>query len=380
MQASCLQENLNKGLTVVGKAAATRPTLPVLSHVLLVAERSQIKLAATDLEVSLICRIGAKVEEEGAITLPVRLIADLVGALENERINIVRNNGSLALRCQRNEASVNGIDADEFPILPSIEGEREMSLNPELLRTMVSRAVVAAATDEARPVLTGVLVCFDGSALTMAAADGFRMSVVTAKLPEPVPEPLTVLVPAKAMRELLRVARNEKQPIRMCVPSENAQVLFHLEGNAGAHEGVFGIDLVSQLLEGSFVNYRQIVPKSHNTRIVLDTSTFLKAAKTANIFARDGAHVIRMDVQPKKVVITGGSAEMGDTEIELDATVEGGPITVKFNATFLLEALSVMGSERVIVELSSPASPVVLRPEGDEDFTHVIMPITVQRK
>lgn len=385
MQASCLQENLNKGLSVVGRAAASRPTLPVLSHVLVAAEQSQIKLAATDLEVSLICRIGAKVEKEGAITLPVRLFTDLVGSLEHERINMGRNNGSLALTCQRNDASVKGIDAEEFPILPSIEDEREMSLDPDVLRTMISRAVVAAATDESRPILTGVLVRFEGDALTLTAADGFRMSVVTAKLPDPASEPLTILVPAKAMRELLRVAKDEEQPIRMCVPSKGAQVLFHLEGNAGTYEGVFGIDLVSQLLQGNFVDYRQIMPKSHNTQVVLNTEAFLKACKTANILVRDDAHTIRLDIHPEEgesgqVKINAHGSETGMGVIDLDATVEGGPIAVKFNVTFLIEALSVMGSEQVVVELSSPTAPVAFRPEGVEGFTHIIMPMTESRK
>jgi len=228
-----------------------------------------------------------------------------------------------------------------------------------------------------------------GQVAQLQLEDGFRLSVVTARLsssqatstPRPVSEPLSIIVPAKALRELVRVAKDEKQPIRMCIPSGRAQVLFHLEGNTGAHEGILSIDLVSQLIEGNFVNYGQIVPKSHRTRLAVDTDAFLQAVKTANIFARNEAHVIRLDAQPGegKLAISATSAEMGDTESELDAVVEGEPVEVKFNAEFLIEALSVMDTERVIIELSSNTRPAAFRPEKDEGFTHVIMPMTVRK-
>jgi len=395
MQASCLQENLAKGLSIISRAVATRPTLPVLSHVLLSTEQSQIKLAATDLELFIVCWIGAKVEQPGATTVPARLLTDLVNSLPPERIDLRLTDQTLHLSCARNEVDIKGIDAQEFPLIPTVEsdasgGVPETSLDPELLRQMISQVVFAAATDESRPILTGVLTRFEEDNLTMATADGFRLSVRSAQLPAPAPQSISAVIPAKALSELARIGANEQEPISMYITPSRSQVLFHLQGSTSADEAsrsstsVFGIDLVSQLIEGNFPNYQQIVPKSHTTRTILNTEEFLKACRTANIFARSEANVIHISVEPGaelsmgRVEITASSAEMGDSVIDLDASVEGEPVTIAFNARFLMDALSVMDSAQVALETSTSSSPGMLKPLGSEDFVHVIMPMHIR--
>jgi len=385
MRASCLQENLSRGLSIVGRAVASRPTLPVLSHVLLSAEQSQLKLAATDLELFIVCWIGAKVEREGAITVPARLIVDLINALPHERIDLSMENQLLHLQCSKNEADIKGIDAQEFPLLPAVESDQRMLLDADLFREMILQVVFAAATDESRPILTGVLARFEEDVLTMAAADGFRLSVRHAKLPNPVPEPFGVVIPAKALNELARISTDEHEPIGLYVTPARSQVLFHLQGNAGANEGrIFGIDLVSQLIEGTFVNYRQIIPKSYATRTVLNTEQFLKACRTAAIFARSEANVIHMHISSADAVrITATSAEMGDSVIELDATVEGEPVEIAFNVKYLMDVLSVVGSAQVVLETVDNSRPGVIRPvgsteESSTEFVHVIMPMHIR--
>ena len=402
MQVSCLQENLSKGLSIIGRAVAARPTLPVLSHVLMSAEQSQIKLAATDLELSIVCWIGAKVEQPGAITVPARLLTDLVNSLPPERIDLRMADQTLHLSCGRNEADIKGIDAQEFPLIPTLEADEggrspETLLDPELLRQMISQVVFAAATDESRPILTGVLTRFDQDTLTMAAADGFRLSVRSATLSTPAAQSISAVIPAKALTELARLAANEQEPIGMYITPSRSQVLFHLQGEhvrtgAGTGEAgrpsssIFGIDIVSQLIEGNFPNYQQIVPSRRNTRTVLNTEEFIQACKTANIFARSEANVIHLEVQSGnemgtgRVEITASSAEMGDSVIDLDAAVDGDPVTVAFNARFLIDALSIMASAQVALETGSPSSPGVLKPLGSEDFVHVIMPMHIRSR
>lgn len=404
MQASCLQENLSRGLAIVGRAVATRPTLPVLSHVLLSAQESQIKLAATDLEMFVVCWIGSMVSQEGEITLPARLLTDLVNSLPAERIDLSLNDQTLHLACGRNEADIKGIDAQEFPLIPgdalhrdsdANRQEYETLLEPELLKQMISQVVLAAATDESRPILTGVLARFDNDTLTLAAADGFRLSVRTARLENPAPQPISVVIPAKALNELARVSNDEKQTIGMYVTPSRSQVLFHLQGNAGANEGrIFGIDLVSQLIEGNFPDYNQIIPKSFATRTILNTGEFLKACKTANIFARSEANIIQLDIgqdprtEAGRVRITATSAEMGDSVIDLDANIEGDPVTIAFNVRFLIDVLSVIDSAQIVLQTSSAASPGVIKPVSSEagrssdrqDFTHVIMPMHIRSR
>jgi DNA polymerase-3 subunit beta len=387
MRASCLQENLSRGLSVVGRAVASRPTLPVLSHILLSTDQSQLKLAATDLELFIVCWLGARVEEEGAITIPARLFVDLVNSLPPERVDLKLRDQMLHLSCARNEADINGIDADEFPLLPERLDGQGILLEPTLLRQMIEQVVFAAATDESRPILTGVLARFEQETLTMAAADGFRLSVRRAPLPEPIAEAMSVVIPAKALQELVRISGDEEQPIGLYITPARSQVLFHLHGDAGPNEGaIFGIDLVSQLIEGNFVNYQQIIPTSHTTRTILNTEELLKACKTANIFARNEANVVHLEITPGSdssggsVKITATSAEMGDSEGELDASVEGEGLTIAFNVRFMIDVLSVMDSAQVVLETSSPSRPGVLRPLGSEDFAHVIMPMHIRSR
>ncbi|MBN1642010.1 MAG: DNA polymerase III subunit beta [Anaerolineae bacterium] len=385
MRTSCLQENLSRGLSVVGRAVASRPTLPVLSHILLATDQSQLKLAATDLELFIVCWIGARVEEEGAITVPARLFVDLINSLPQERVDLTLKDQMLHLSCARNEADINGIDAQEFPLLPTPSEEQQIMLEPDLLRQMVAQVVFAAATDESRPILTGVLARFEENTLTMAAADGFRLSVRQAQIPERIAQPMSVVIPAKALNELARISGDEQDPIGLSITPARSQVLFHLQGDSGANEGrIFGIDLVSQLIEGNFVNYRQIIPTSHTTRTIMNTEDLLKACKTANIFARSEANVVHLEIAPGAdlgsgtVKMTATSTEMGDSIGELDASVEGEALTIAFNVRFLIDVLSVLDSAQVVLETSSPGRPGVIRPLGSEDFVHVIMPMHIR--
>jgi len=389
MRVSCLQENLSRGLAIVGRAVASRPTLPVLSHVLISTENGQLKLAATDLEQFVVCRIGAKVEEEGEITVPARLFVDLINSLPSERIDLSLDDQTLHVACAKNEADIKGIDAQEFPLLPHEGDEYQIWLDPALFRTMISQVVFAAATDESRPILTGVLVRFEGDTLTMAAADGFRLSVRTAHLLEPVPEPISVVVPAKALNELARVSGEEQAQVGVYIPPARSQILFHLQGDAGANQGrIFGIDLVSQLLEGNFVNYRQIVPQNLNTRTVVDTEQLLRACRTSSIFVRNEANVIHVEVDPGADTVggeslngggvmrlTATSTEMGDSSIDVDAEIEGDGLTIAFNVRFLMDVLSVIDSAQVVLETTSSTRPGLLRPVGSDEFLHVIMPM-----
>jgi DNA polymerase-3 subunit beta len=387
MRASCLQENLSRGLGIVGRAVATRPTLPVLSHILLAAERSQLKLAATDLELFIVCWVGSKLEEEGSITIPARLLIDLINSLPAEQIDLSMDGQTLHLLCAKSESDIKGIDAQEFPLLPSGLDDEQILLEPDLFRQMISQVVFSAATDESRPILTGVLARFEDDRLTMAAADGFRLSVRHARLPNPVPDPISVVIPAKALNELSRISGDESEPIGLYITPARSQVLFHLQGNAGANEGkIFGIDLVSQLIEGNFVNYRQIVPTSYTTRTLLNTEQFLKACRTTNIFARSEANVVHLHIEPGtdeeglggKVTITATSAEMGDSEVELDAAVQGEEVTIAFNVRFLMDVLAVVDSAQIALETSNPSRPGVIRPVGSEEFVHVIMPMHIR--
>jgi DNA polymerase-3 subunit beta len=384
MKVSCLQENLAKGLSIVGRAVASRSTLPVLSNVLLTTDNGQLKLSANNFELGINCWIGAKIEKEGAITIPARLLADFVNSLPPERIDMKLDEASqtLNLKCARFESNIKGIDAQEFPAVPtSTEDDVVVRLNPESLRLMIKQVVFAAATDESRPVFTGVLLKFDGDNLLMAAADGFRLSVRATEFSQgggsfdEEGEMSSLIIPARALMELARVSADQEQPIDLVIAPSRRQILFRLQD----------IELVSQLIEGEFPDYNRIIPKGHTTRSVLDTANLLKAVRISHLFARDSANIVKLEITPSgdelmngRVTLVATSAELGDNVADIDASIDGGPIEIAFNAKYLIDVLSVVDSPQIVLETNTSSSPGVFRPMGDENFTHVIMPMHIQ--
>jgi len=375
MRVSCLQENLAKGLSIVGRAVAARSTLPVLGNILLATDNGRLKLSATNLEIGITCWIGAKVEEDGAVTVPARTFVDLINALPPDvvEMELAIRTQTLHLRSGRFENNVKGIDAQEFPLIPQFEEDGAIRIAPEVLKKMIEQVVFAAATDESRPILTGVLAKFSGSQFTFAAADGFRLSSRTAPLEAPVPQPFEVIIPARALSELGRVIGDQKEPVSIVVTPQRSQVLFHLDS----------IDLVSQLIDGKFPDVNAIMPKRHDTRTVMDTAAILKACKAASVFARENSYIARVSVTPGSelapghVTVQATSAETGDNAGELDASVEGAPVEIAFNVKYLIDVLNVLGTAQVVLETTSASSPGLIRAIGDDAFTHVIMPMHI---
>jgi DNA polymerase III subunit beta len=380
---SCLQENLARGLAVVGRAVATRSPLPILSNILLETDQGRLRIAATNLEIGINCWIGARIEEEGSITVPARLLTEFVNSLPPGQIDmeLTRRTQTLNLKCARFEANIKGIDPTEFPNVPtadSIGGRPQgaLHLKGDAFRRMIDQVVFAAATDESRPILTGVLTHFHQGGLTLAAADGFRLSVTTADVGVGVDETISVIVPARALAELNRVSSGQETTIELVITPTRNQILFHLDD----------IDLVSQLIDGNFPDYKQIVPKSYSTQTVVSTQELLKAVKVAFLFARDAANIIRLHVVPGSeltpgyVSVAATSAELGDNVSELDVTgVSGEEIEIAFNARYMIDALSVAGTAEVALETTTSSSPGVIRPVGGEDYLCVIMPMHITR-
>ncbi len=373
MKVSCLQENLAKGLSIVSRAVASRSTLPVLGNVLIATDQGRLKLAATNLELAVTCWIGAKVDEDGATTVPARVLSDFINSLPPERIDMELNvkTQTLHLKCARYDANIKGIDATEFPIIPSIGDGKKISLEPETLREMIEQVTFAAATDESRPVLTGVVTKFEKDKVTFAAADGFRLSVRHATLSTPIDQPISAIVPAKALQEVGRVSGDQEDPIEMAVTENKSQVLFKLTN----------IEIVSQLIDGVFPDFTRIIPESHATRTVVNTSELQNAVKASSVFAREAMNTVRVQIAPSgemgagKMTMTAASAESGDNVGDIDATVDGEPVEIAFNARYLADVLNVLHAPQVAIETSGSSSPGVIKAVNRDDFTHVIMPM-----
>ena len=394
MRLSVLQENLSKGLAIVGRAVSSRSTLPVLGNILLSTDQDRLKLAATNLEVGVSCWVGAQVEDEGAITLPARLLTDWINSVPAEKINMemVVRTMSVNLKCARFESNIKGIDASEFPLIPTADGEDALGLPVMTLRKIIDQVAFAAAEakETSRPALTGVQVHFDEDRLSLAATDGYRLSVRRTVLPMAVGDLPSVIVPARALQEVSRISgeADPDKPVDLLLASARNQILFRMRGQGEGQHGAFHqVDLVSQLIDAKFPDFNAIIPKGYVTRTVLDTSAFMRALRPASLFARDASDRITLqitpgtEVTPGQIVIKATSAEAGDNVSEVDALVEGSALEIAFNARYLAEVLSVMDTPQVVLETTRADRPGVLRPvgTGPEEFTHVIMPMQLHR-
>jgi DNA polymerase-3 subunit beta len=350
--------------------------LPITQNILLAAEQSRLKLAATNLEMATTCWIGSKVEQDGAITIPARLLIDFVNSLPNDLIEITlpTNSHTLELKSGRFQARINGIDAEDFPPIPQISDGMTTSIEAATLREGIAQVTFAAAVEESRPVLTGINAEFEGEQLNLVAADGFRLALHETTLSSPVDGKTTVIIPARTLNEVNRLVGDQEEPVEVSINQQKSQVLFHLK-NA---------ELVSQLIQGSFPNYAQVIPQSYATRAVVDITDFMRVTKMSSIFARNASGIVRLaitpgaELTPGKITVSAQAEEVGDNVSEIDALVDGEEAKIAFNVKYLSDVLSVLHQSQVALEITTPSSPGVIRPIGVDSYVHVVMPMFVQ--
>jgi len=374
MQLNCLQENLSHGLGVVQRAVATRTTLPITQHVLLATDGGRLKLSATNLEIAISTWIGAEIKDEGAITVPARLLTDFVNSLSKQTISVQTTSPAkgIEVKGDRVDATINGADAAEFPPIPSVSDGIATRVDAKTIRVAIHQVVLAAAAEDSRPVLTGVNVELEGTALTLAAADGFRLAVHKTEVLDAVPEKLSVIVPARTLQEVERLIEGD-EPIDIVVTPQKSQVLFRLQN----------VEIVSQLIQGTFPNYSQLVPQEHTTRAIVDLGELQRATRTASIFAKDGSGIIRIQMAPGAsgagtVTISSRAEELGDNTGEIEAVVEGDEGKIAFNSRYLSDVLAVLGKDKVAMEMTTSSSPGFIKPVDSDNYIHVVMPMFVQ--
>ena len=375
MRVSCKQEDLHRGLSAVARAIPARTTLPITQHILFEASENSIVLSATDAEtIAITYRITADVTEPGAITMPSRLLSDFVATLPHEsiKLTLAERSRQVSLSCARNTASIGGLDPDDFPPIPPVDEAARIEIESDRLRKAITQTVFAAATEDSRPVLTGVHFAIVDREIRLAAADGFRLSVHTLALEQDSDE-CAVIVPARSLGELGRLLQEVEGSVTLTFNAAGTQVEFDL-GHA---------KLVAQLIQGTFPNYDQLIPKETTTRTEVTVQELARETRIASIFARDGSGSVRLigtpsSVGPGRLQINARAEEIGDNEGEIDAVIDGEEAKIAFNGRYLMDVLQVIDSDRAIIETSSPSSPGVLRPVGDDTFVHVVMPMFVQ--
>lgn len=363
-----------ESLAIVGRAIASHTHLPVLGNVLISKEEGQLRLSATDLTMGVSVWMDARMDGDIELTLPAKTLTDVVNSFTEPEVTFsINSKPEAALKCGTYKGVVKGIEAEEFPKLPQFDTSGGIPIDAATLKEMIRAVAFAASVDESRPVLTGVLIQLDGKTISMAATDGFRLALHKMEVAVPL-EKKPLIIPASVLKEILRILSATKaSTITLYLPSAGSQVVLRLEN----------VQIVSQLIDGKFPDFQVIIPKGYKTRTIVDTGELLKACKQAGIIAREGSNVVRFHLQPGadqsgKVKLLAASAETGESEIELDATVEGQELEIAFNVKFLQDALEAISTKRVVIETNTHNTPATIRPASEQEaYQYVLMPMHI---
>ena len=365
MKALVLQSNFSHALNAISRIVSTRTTLPVLGNILIDTTGGKLSLSATDLEIAMTAETAGKVEDEGKITIPARLLIDFVTNNSDENIAINLKDLTLGLKSEHYEANIKGITAEEFPTIPKAPKSKFCSIKSDDLYDALKKVVMACANDDTRPVLAGVYMKFDGKNLILAATDSYRLAEKKLNLQEAV-EKKEIIVPARAMNELLRLLPGEKSGNVDIIVDEN-QVFFLISD----------IQIVSRLIEGAFPNYEQIIPKEEKISVKSNLSETMAAIKMSALFAKDIANNIKLKISKDTLQISSTAKEIGDTTSQIKAAVSGGDVEIAFNARYLLDALTILPGEEVLMGFNDDSSPGVIKTKEDKSYIYLVMPLKI---
>ena len=364
MLLSCDQKDLLAALATVSKAVNLNSTLPVLNNILLKAENKRLTFAATNLEIAITASIKAEIKNEGALTVPARLFTNYVGLLPAGKVELQNKEGlDLQIKAAKSQTRIKGISSDEFPLIPQVKKEISLTLSAEDLLAAINQVAFSAARDMVRPVLAGVHLRANKKEIRLAATDSYRLSEKILIPATALSKDVSIIIPARTVQELARILEKGKEPVELDVSSN--QVLFTYKG----------IELASRLIEGSYPDYEQIIPRKHITTISAKTEELATAVKRVNLFTKDSHSVKLIVTKDKELKILSDSTQIGEEEAEVSATIAGVENSITLNANYLLEALTAVGGADVTLELGEKMVPAVLRPAKSKDYLHLIMPL-----
>ena len=378
MKFSAMQKNLSEGLSIVNRAVPSRTTLPVTQNVYMATERGRLRLTATNLEISITTWIGAQVEISGAITVPAKLITELINFLPSQRIDLEMESEPLrlTLNSDRHKANINVQNARDFPPIPTVGDGAAGKMDSATMRDAIRHVAFAAASDDSRPILTGTLVEMSDNHFAFAATDAHRLAVYEGLLIESSPEEISFIVPAKTLLEIGRFLDSSTAPVEFTIAPEKNLALFRLNN----------IEVVSNLLQGKFPNYRQIIPEGYMTRAVMSKESIVSATTGAAPFAQGNPNFLRLVIENDrneeigKVSAFAQTSEMGDYAGEMDAVVNGDDAKIAFINHHLSKVLDVLEESQIALEMNTASTPGVIKPAtqvGDCQYTYVLIPMFV---
>jgi len=361
---TCPKRLFHEALQSVSRAVASRSTLPILGNVLISARSGQLRLVTTDLEIGMTFQVpldGPVVE--GAVTVPERIIQDVVANLPDAELTISADDRNLlTVSAAKSQYTIHGLPADEFPVLPQVTEGNILSVPGPVLRDLVKKTLFAASTDESRVFLTGCLLTWDGQTAIMVATDTHRLAVKRAPVTGQFDKPVSVIIPARALQELLRLLGNSEDPVDIII-GEN-QVLFALGR----------VRFVSRLIEGQFPAFERVVPAETHKRVVANRQNLYEAVRRASIVARAESNKIKLHFEDATLTIT-AEGEVGQAHEEVPISLDGEMGEIAFNATYLQDVLSVLDTETMEIGLTGPLNPGLIRADGEADYQYVVMPM-----
>lgn len=361
MKLQVTQENLNRALGSVARVANSRGTLPILANVLVRTSNNRLSLSATNLDIAITHFIGAKVSEEGSITVPARLMQDFVNSLPGGVIELDLQETKLHVSTDKYKSVVNGIVADDFPVMPAISAGKKWSVSGPDFKKSLQQVVFAASADETRPVLTGILIKAEGGALSMAATDSYRLAEKNLGKHK---EDVHLLIPASAMQDLLRVLGDNDDQVK--ITHDDQQVLFQ----------VGDIELVTRLLDGKYPDYKKLIPSTFSAQATCKRADLINVTKVSSLFAREsaGSVTIELDKPSKSLSIRSVASQLGENTATADAKVTGGG-SITLNSKYLLDALGAFSGEDVVFGFNGKLEPTLIYDPASDDYRHIIMPL-----
>lgn len=368
MKFTCLQENLAKGLNIVTKAVPTKGTLPILTNVLINAQNGRLKLSATNLETTITTYVGASIEKEGAITVPAKLLRDFIANLPPSTVTFQLHDEILNLTSDKTKSKFNGISAEDYPVLPELSDDiPSIQVDPKAFLNSISYVAFAAATDESRPIFTGVFLKFEAGKLTVAASDGYRLAEKTIPAEGSV-ETFTTIIPAKTLIEIARIFGAATEPIKIALNAGENLVMFKGEDTL----------ISSRILDGQYPNYKAIVPTAQILSAEFIAQELLEAVRLTSIFSKDNNPIkIKFDPSGNIHIIT-STQEIGEHQSKITAQIEGEAMEVAFNSKYLIDLLNNAKSERIKLTSNGKLAPCLITLVEDTEYLHIIMPMQVQ--
>jgi len=362
MKIICTQENLKNGILIVSRIISSSNTLPILNNVLLKVENGLLNLSATNLELAITTTVRCKVEQEGSLCLPAKTFSDLVNNLPNTNVTIESTDtGEAVINTDHYTTKVKTLPSDEFPLIPTIENGQNLSFAATDIKQALDSVVFAASTSETQPEISGILLTTQNGKQKFVATDRYRLAEKT--LPGTVVSK-NIIIPHKTALELTRILSTQTGPVE-CVVTENQMAVT--SGDTL---------MISRLIDGQYPDYQQIIPENFTATVSVSRQDLVNALKTSGVFSRGtGSVVIKYDADQQQLRVNATSHDIGESNVDLSAEVSGDSGNIVLNYRYVLDALTVMQAETVIIKVAGESSPVIFQPTSDSSYIYLVMPI-----